>query len=40
MPEGELKPGSPIAIRVDRALLQDATGTMALVQFEELGSRA
>jgi aconitate hydratase len=35
--EGELKPGSPIAIRMDQALLQDATGTMALMQFEELG---
>jgi aconitate hydratase len=34
--EGELKPGSPIAIRMDQALLQDATGTMALMQFEEL----
>jgi aconitate hydratase len=35
--EGELKPGSPIALRMDQALLQDATGTMALMQFEELG---
>src|SRR5579863_4919196 len=35
--EGELKPGSPISIRMDQALLQDATGTMALMQFEELG---
>jgi aconitate hydratase len=35
--EGELSPGSPIALRVDQALLQDATGTMALMQFEELG---
>jgi aconitate hydratase len=35
--EGELTPGSPIALRVDQALLQDATGTMALMQFEELG---
>jgi aconitate hydratase len=34
--EGELKPGSAISIRVDQALLQDATGTMALMQFEEL----
>jgi aconitate hydratase len=34
--DGELKPGSPIAIRMDQALLQDATGTMALMQFEEL----
>jgi aconitate hydratase len=35
--EGELKPGSPISLRMDQALLQDATGTMALMQFEELG---
>jgi aconitate hydratase len=34
--EGELKPGSPISLRIDQALLQDATGTMALMQFEEL----
>ena len=34
--EGALKPGSAIAIRMDQALLQDATGTMALMQFEEL----
>src|SRR5437588_786289 len=34
--EGELKPGSPIALQMDQALLQDATGTMALMQFEEL----
>src|SRR5436305_13273062 len=35
--EGELVPGRPIALRVDQTLLQDATGTMALMQFEELG---
>ncbi|HEY1592306.1 MAG TPA: aconitate hydratase [Solirubrobacteraceae bacterium] len=35
--DGELKPGSPIGLRIDQALLQDATGTMALMQFEELG---
>src|SRR5436305_8367001 len=35
--DGELKPGRPISIRMDQALLQDATGTMALMQFEELG---
>ena len=34
--EGELKPGEPISMRIDQALLQDATGTMALMQFEEL----
>jgi predicted aconitate hydratase len=35
--EGELKPGSPIALKVDQTLLQDATGTMACMQFEQLG---
>jgi aconitate hydratase len=35
--EGELSPGQPISIKIDQALLQDATGTMALMQFEELG---
>ena len=34
--EGELRPGSPIALRVDQALLQDATGTMAFMQYEQL----
>jgi aconitate hydratase len=35
--EGELEPGSPIALRADQALLQDATGTMAFMQFEQIG---
>jgi aconitate hydratase len=35
--EGELEPGSPIALRIDQTLLQDATGTMACMQFEQLG---
>jgi aconitate hydratase len=35
--EGELKPGSAISLRMDQALLQDATGTMALMQYEQLG---
>ena len=35
--EGELEPGSPIALRVDQTLLQDATGTMAFMQYEQLG---
>jgi aconitate hydratase len=34
---GELRPGEPIALRVDQTLLQDATGTMAFMQFEQLG---
>jgi aconitate hydratase len=35
--EGELQPSRPIALRVDQTLLQDATGTMAFMQFEQLG---
>src|ERR671926_1613203 len=34
--DGDLKPGDPIGVRVDQTLLQDATGTMALMQFEQL----
>src|SRR3954452_8221965 len=34
--DGDLKPGEPIAVRVDQTLLQDATGTMAMMQFEQL----
>jgi aconitate hydratase len=34
--EGELRPGSAISLKIDQALLQDATGTMAMMQFEEL----
>src|SRR4051795_10398490 len=34
--EGDLKPAEPIALRVDQTLLQDATGTMAFMQFEQL----
>src|ERR671938_2138825 len=35
--DGELKPGEPIGVKVDQTLLQDATGTMACMQFEQLG---
>jgi aconitate hydratase len=35
--EGELEPGSPISLRADQTLLQDATGTMAFMQYEQLG---
>ncbi len=34
---GELAPGSEIAVRVDQTLTQDATGTMAYLQFEAMG---
>jgi predicted aconitate hydratase len=35
--DGDLEPGEPIALRIDQTLLQDATGTMACMQFEQLG---
>jgi aconitate hydratase len=34
---GALETGSEMGIKVDRALMQDATGTMACLQFEALG---
>jgi aconitate hydratase len=35
--EGEPVAGSPVAIRIDQTLTQDATGTMAYLQFEAMG---
>ena len=35
--KGELKKGSPIEIRMDQTLTQDATGTMAYMQLEAMG---
>jgi aconitate hydratase len=35
--EGRLVPGEEIGIRIDHTLLQDATGTMAMLEFEALG---
>ncbi|MBZ0157096.1 MAG: aconitate hydratase [Alphaproteobacteria bacterium] len=35
--DGELIPGTEIAIRIDHTLLQDATGTLAMLEFEALG---
>lgn len=34
--DGKLAPGEEIGIKVDRVLMQDATGTMACLQFEAL----
>ncbi len=34
---GEMIPGEEIAIRIDQTLTQDATGTMAYLQFEAMG---
>ncbi|MDY0289414.1 MAG: aconitate hydratase [Sphaerochaeta sp.] len=35
--EGSLEKGTPIGIRIDQSLTQDATGTMAYLQFEAMG---
>jgi len=35
--EGKWEPGSEIAIKIDQTLTQDATGTMAYLQFEAMG---
>jgi aconitate hydratase len=35
--EGRLIPGEEIAITIDQTLLQDATGTLAMLEFEALG---
>ncbi|MCK5241706.1 aconitate hydratase [bacterium] len=35
--EGVCTPGQPMAMRIDQTLTQDATGTMAWLQFEALG---
>ncbi len=34
---GEMTPGSEIALKIDQTLTQDATGTMAYLQFEAMG---
>lgn len=35
--EGECSPGREIGIKIDQILLQDATGTVAMLEFEALG---
>src|SRR3990172_8973589 len=35
--DGRTVPGEEIAIRMDQALLQDATGTLAWLEFEQMG---
>lgn len=37
MLSGEMSPGQEISIRIDQTLTQDATGTMAYLQFEAMG---
>lgn len=34
---GQLTPGSPVELAVDQVLIEDATGSMTALQFEELG---
>jgi len=34
---GDMKPGSEIALKIDQTLTQDATGTMAYLEFETMG---
>jgi len=36
--EGKYEPGKEIAIKIDQTLTQDATGTMAYLQFEAMGA--
>lgn len=35
--DGEMTAGSEIALRIDQTLTQDATGTMVMLEFEQLG---
>ena len=35
--EGDFAPGNEIAIKIDQTLTQDATGTLAALEFEALG---
>lgn len=35
--EGEMKPGNEIGIKIDQALLQDATGTLVQLELEAMG---
>jgi aconitate hydratase len=37
MVNGSLEPGEEVGLRIDQTLLQDATGTMACLQFERMG---
>lgn len=35
--DGEMVPGSEIGLKIDQTLTQDATGTMAYLEFEAMG---
>ena len=39
MVSGEMTVGSDIGLKIDQTLTQDATGTMAYLQFEAMGIR-
>ena len=34
---GDMTPGSEISLKIDQTLTQDATGTMAYLEFETMG---
>jgi homoaconitase/3-isopropylmalate dehydratase large subunit len=34
---GQMEPGEEIALKIDQTLTQDATGTLALLEFEAIG---
>ena len=34
---GDMTPGSEVALKIDQTLTQDATGTMAYLEFEAMG---
>ena len=34
---GELAPGAEVALKIDHTLTQDATGTLAYLEFEAMG---
>ncbi len=35
--DGEMKPGMEVGLKIDQTLTQDATGTMAYLEFESMG---
>jgi aconitate hydratase len=35
--EGEMEPGTPIGLRIDQTLTQDATGTLVMLELEAMG---
>ncbi len=37
--EGEMRPGSEIALKIDQTLTQDATGTLVMLELEAMGVR-